>query len=180
MTIEPPSNPEAPPPPAETEATRTSPSSGYLTATYGCQAVTANEGEALLKRANAAIERAGEHPMQSDLDEILPLLHRAAYGGYLPAQRRYGYYVVGYWFTDEMFWPHDEPVAISALAMVRVSSIADRIEQGGPLDDALREAMASTPVTFADPDQAPALPDEWVDRAVAEADAWSECPKGTG
>lgn len=137
--------------------------------------MTESVGADLLRRGESAIARAGEHPSPADLDQILPLLHRAAYGGYAPAQRRYGYYVVGYWFTDEMFWPSNEPVAVSALAMVRVSAIHDRAEQGGPLDDALREAMANTPVTFADPDQAPALPDDWVAAAVAEADRWLQC-----
>jgi hypothetical protein len=127
-----------------------------------------------LKRANAAIERAGEHPTDADLGEILPLLHRAAYGGHVGAQRRYGYYVVGYWFTDEMFWPQDEPVAVSALAMARVAAIHDRAENGGPLDDPLREALASTPVVFSDPDQL-TLPDDWVAAGVAEADAWQAC-----
>jgi hypothetical protein len=160
--------------PTEPAPSANEPPSAYLTRDYGCEPVDATTGEDLLKRANAAIDRAGEHPMDADLDEILPLLHRAAYGGYLPAQRRYGYYVVGYWFTDEMFWPKDEPVAVSALAMARVSAIQDRAEKAGPLEDALREALTSTPVVFPDPDQL-TLPDNWVAAGVGEADAWQAC-----
>jgi len=45
-----------------------------------------------LGRASAAIEHAGEHPFDADLDVILPLLSGAARSGLIEAQQRYGTY----------------------------------------------------------------------------------------
>lgn len=174
VAVEPPPSGATPPPAPPEDAGRSAPT-GYLTATYGCEPLVERAAADLLERANAAIQRAGEHPTPADLDEILPLLHRAAYGGYLPAQRRYGYYVVGYWYTDEMFWPRSEPIAVSALAMLRVAAQRERAGAAGPLDDALLEALASDPVTFSEEEGPPALPEEWVKLGVAEAERWTAC-----
>jgi hypothetical protein len=159
--------PRAPPPPPTRAATL--PSSN--TDADGCP-----DRESLdlaaedLREADALIKRAGEHPSDRDLDRILPLLKRAAYAGHEAAQRRFGYYVVGYYYTDEMFWPKEPDIAIAALAMLRVA--ARRTPDGS---DQLMAALARDPVKFTGPDSPPALPRAWVNAAVKEARRWEDC-----
>lgn len=177
VTVAPPASGEAAKPPApEAEPSAQPPGTGYLTRDHGCSRLEVSVAEDLLRRGNEAIARAGEHPSPADLDEILPLLHRAAYGGHVAAQRRFGYYVVGYWYTDEMFWPHSEEVAVAALAMLRVVALHELDTTGTPPEeDALLRALASDPVAFDEADGPPPLPEEWLRKASEEARAWSEC-----
>ena len=117
----------------------------------------------------AAIEAAGEHPMDSDLNVILPALKRAAHAGHRDAQARYGNYIVGYWLTDEMFWPDDRETAISGLAMLRIA-----FRRGyDPGEDGFA-GLAKDPVDLRS-EIASMLPREWVDAAVTYADAWEAC-----
>jgi hypothetical protein len=48
------------------------------------------------------------------------LLQLAAHSGHQAAQYRYGGYIVGYYLTDEMFWPREKEIASDALAMLRI------------------------------------------------------------
>jgi hypothetical protein len=123
-----------------------------------------------LGEADALIKRAGEHPSDRDLDRILPLLERAAYAGYESAQRRFGYYVVGYYYTDDMFWPKHPDIAVPALAML---IIAARKNPTG--NEPLAAALARDPVKFTDRDGPPALPRAWIKAALEEARRWHEC-----
>ena len=124
-----------------------------------------------LAEAERLIAQAGEHPFDTQLAEILPRLRRAALAGHRPAQRRFGYYVVGYFLTDEMFWPADRPTAISALAMLRVA-----LRRGIPGEDPW-DGLARDPVVLGDEPLA-MLPAEWVVAAVAEAADWERCHPG--
>jgi hypothetical protein len=123
-----------------------------------------------LREANDLIARAGEHPSDSQLSEILPRLRRAAYAGDLEAQRRFGYYVVGYYYTDEIFWPDEPEIAIPALAMLRVAA-----RRNPDPTDALLVVLGHNPVVFADPDGPSALPEEWLEAALLEAKHWEDC-----
>jgi hypothetical protein len=123
-----------------------------------------------LREANDLIRRAGEHPSESALSQILPRLQRAAYSGDLAAQERFGHYVVGYYYTDEFFWPDQPEIAIPALAMLRV--VARRSPR---TDDALLVALGRDPVVFTDPDGPPRPPKEWLDAALREAQRWEDC-----
>ena len=120
-----------------------------------------------LREANDLIRRAREHPTEHALSQILPRLERAAYAGDLAAQKRFGYYVVSYYYTDELFWPGQPEIAIAALAMLRVAA---RKSPGA--EDALLAALARDPVAFTDPDGPPPLPREWLDAALREAKRW--------
>lgn len=128
----------------------------------------------MFEEALILIKRAGEHPSDKDLAAILPLLHNAAYAGLLEAQLRYGYYVFGYWLTDEMFWPTDPTTATNALAMLRVAAI--RIHHANPTkspDDPLLSALIGSPPAWAE--DFPSPPDAWLFAATAEADRWLGC-----
>jgi hypothetical protein len=76
--------------------------------------------EVLLQTAEHVIKNAGEHVSPGALDVIIPLLQLAAHSGNQAAQYRYGGYVVGYYLTDEMFWPREKETASDALAMLRI------------------------------------------------------------
>jgi hypothetical protein len=125
-----------------------------------------------LDEAKGWIKRAGEHPRQDDLAQILPRLRRAAYAGNHEAQLRFGNYVVGYYFTDEMFWPSEPDVAIPALAMLRIAAQA---EPNSP--SPLIKALARDPIVFADSDGLPALPKAWIAAALREAKRYTACAR---
>jgi hypothetical protein len=137
----------------------------------GCpEGVSCEQAARDLDEANRLIARAGEHPADEDWAEILRLLQSAADSGYLEAQLRLGQYVVGYWFTDEMFWPREPKIAIFALAMYRVAA------KRGPdaKNDPLLRILAKDPVTFRPSDGIPPLPARWVKAALAEAKRWEK------
>ena len=94
----------------------------------------------------------------------LPMLDRAACAGYLPAQMRVGYYVVGYWITDEQFWPSRRKLAVSALAMLLVAA-----KRSSDSIDALLCTLARDPVVFSESRGVPPLPSERVKVALIEA-----------
>lgn len=129
-----------------------------------------------LREANERIERAGEHPSDEAMAEILIRLERAAYAGDIAAQLRFGQYVVGYYFTDEMFWPRRKHVAIAGLAMLRVAALQ------GPVDprDPLMVELARTPVDLRRAKEVPPLPVPWVKAALAEAARWQACSLPVG
>lgn len=121
------------------------------------------------EQAQAAIKKAGEHPSNSDLAVILPLLRSAALSGHVKAQLRYGSYVVGFWMTDEMFWPKDKPNAVTALAMLRVVARRDPM--------AAKEwygGLAKDPVDLKE-DPLSRLPKAWIELALKEAQEWERC-----
>ena len=136
-------------------------------------------GDLSLAQANAnyeqglvAIKRAGEHPVQADLDVTLPLLRSAALSGHPLAQERYGSYVVGFWATDEMFWPKDKLNAVSALAMLRIVARRD--------PKSIYRGLAKDPVELRQ-EPLKRIPKAWIDLAIAEARAWERChPVATG
>jgi hypothetical protein len=133
-----------------------------------CGQLPAAKAEALLAEANDLIDKAGEHPEPEALSQILPKLRRAAYGGLPAAQLRYGSYVVGYYATDEMFWPSDRETAIGALGLLRFAILRD----------------PSQAVNFPGLEQTPPDPDsqfiqlldrEWLSLALEEAHAYEAC-----
>jgi hypothetical protein len=133
-----------------------------------CGRVPAAEAEALLAEANRLIDAAGEHPEPEALAQILPKLRRAAYGGLPAAQLRYGGYVVGYYATDEMFWPSDRETAIGALGLLRFAVVRD------PSHAADFPGLELTPpdahsqfIQLLDP--------EWLALALDEARAYETC-----
>jgi hypothetical protein len=134
------------------------------------QPITVDQAARELEEAKAWIKRAGEHPAQVDLAEILPRLHRAAYAGNQEARIRFGTYVVGYYYTDEMFWPSEPNVAIPALAMLIIAAHAEPDSR-----DSLLQALAKDPIAFTDPDGPPALPRRWIAAALRETKRLSAC-----
>jgi hypothetical protein len=124
-----------------------------------------------LREASEWITRAGEHPSDSDISQIIVRLQRAAHAGDVEAQTRFGNYVVGYYLTDEMFWPKQRAVAIAALAMLRVAA---RKVAPDP-NNSLMVALARDKVDFSKANDVPALPRAWVDAALAEAKRWEKC-----
>jgi hypothetical protein len=91
---------------------------------YSCPLNLSPElAEILYQTAERIISREDEHVSPAALEVILPLLKLAAHSGSVAAQHRYGYYVIGYYATDEMFWPHDKETAADALAMLRVLAV---------------------------------------------------------
>jgi hypothetical protein len=170
-TASPPTKTVAPPAVTTPTATAEPPALSNLP---GCpEGVSCEEAERDLAEAKRIIARAGEHPTDMDLAEILPLLERAADSGYLPAQLRFGNYVVGYWYTDEMFWPKKQKVAIVALAMLRVAA-----KRSPGSDEPLLRVLAKDPVVFRESDGVPALPAPWVKAALAEAARWQKTHPG--
>jgi hypothetical protein len=80
-----------------------------------------------------------------------------AAAGHHEAQRRYGYYVIGYYVTDGMFWPRDKEVAADALAMLHILAVdAPKL-----LGDEGTWVVGYTEPT----DEKKSFPAEWVKRA---------------
>jgi hypothetical protein len=121
------------------------------------------------EKATELRARAGEIPAKEESNIYLPLFERAAYSGYLPAQIRFGKYVVGYWYTDEAFWPHERRIAVAALAMLRVAA-----KRSPDTKDRLMRVLAKDPVKFTESDGVPALPAAWVKAALVEAAHWEK------
>jgi catechol 2,3-dioxygenase-like lactoylglutathione lyase family enzyme len=99
---------------------------------------------------------------------ILEKLKKAAYGGLSEAQIRYGWFVTGYYATDEMFWPHDRETAIGALGLLRFA-----VQR----DPASAEDYPGLDQTPPDPNSAfiQLLDPEWLRLAVEEASAYEAC-----
>jgi len=133
-----------------------------------CTPLPVAEAEALLAEANEVIREAGEHPDPDSVTRILEKLRKAAYGGLPAAQLRYGWFVVGYYSTDEMFWPHDRETAIGALGLLRFA-----VQR----DPASAESYPGLELTPPDPDSAfiQMLDPEWLGLAVDEASAYAAC-----
>jgi hypothetical protein len=85
-------------------------------------AISPELAEVLFQTAQVLIRAHGDHVSVGELQVLLPLLRLAAHSGHRGAQARYGRYVVGYYLTDEMFWPRQPDVAADALAMLRIVS----------------------------------------------------------
>lgn len=133
-----------------------------------CAPVPKAEAEVLLAEANALIEQAGEHPEPQALERILPKLRKAAYGGLHDAQLRYGAYVVGYYATDEMFWPRDRETAIGALGLLRFAVLRDPgSAESYPGLDQTPPDPSSAFIQLLDPD--------WLRLALEEARAYEAC-----
>jgi hypothetical protein len=79
--------------------------------------------EAMYQTANKLISAHGDHVSDGELSVIIPLLRLAAHSGHRHAQRRLGFYVVGYYMTDSMFWPRHKEIAADALAMLHVAAV---------------------------------------------------------
>ena len=127
-----------------------------------------------LEVAKTWIKRAGEHPSRDDLAQILPRLYQAAYAGNHEAQLRFGTYVVGYYYTDLMFWPRDPDLAIPALASLIIAARAETSHR-----DSLLQALAKTPIAFTNPDGPPALPKVWIKAALRETKRLFACAEKT-
>lgn len=146
-----------------------------ITRPAGCpEELDPSQAQEAFQIARSMIERAGEHPGPHDLEEILPRLRAAAYAGLAEAQVRYGSYVVGYWATDGMFWPHDRKTAVSALAMLRIAALRDPKNStdwyGG---------LAKDPVDRRSPPLSD-IPTPWLNLALEEARAWKRCHPDSG
>jgi hypothetical protein len=124
---------------------------------------------AALEQAEALITAHGDHVDNGELRVILPLLRLAAHAGNVTAQLRYGYYVFGYWMTDEMFWPRDAETAVDALAMLHVAA-----KSNPELLDANNLEIG---LHFRVPQEQGALviPKAWARRAEAAAAEWERC-----
>jgi len=133
-----------------------------------CGRLPAAEAEGLLAEANRLIEAAGEHPEPEALARILPLLRRAAYGGLPAAQLRYGGYVVGYYATDEMFWPSDRETAIGALGLLRFAVTNDPSQ--APNFPGLERTPPDPNSQFIQ-----LLDPQWLSLALDEARAYEAC-----
>jgi len=133
-----------------------------------CTQLPVAEAEALLAEANALIDEAGEHPDQDAVVRILEKLRKAAYGGLPAAQLRYGWFVVGYYATDEMFWPGDRDTAVGALGLLRFAVMRDPTSA---------EDFPGLDQTPPDPNSAfiQLLDPEWLRLAVEEASAYEAC-----
>lgn len=127
--------------------------------------------EKQLKIGLRVIQEAGEHPTVEAVEQIVKYLGSSGEAGLLGAQLSLGMYVVGYWFTDEIFWPDDIKVATHALAMLRVAAL--RLHDLGPPHDPLLKALALTPPQF--DDQNFELPEEWLSASLQLADQWLSC-----
>jgi hypothetical protein len=86
-------------------------------------AVSPTLADVMYRTANKLIEAHGDHVSDGELEVIIPLLRLAAHSGHREAQRRLGFYVVGYYLTDGMFWPHQKEIAADALAMLHVVAV---------------------------------------------------------
>jgi hypothetical protein len=158
---------------AATSSVATSPpttSSRPPTAPCPSAAVSAEQAQIDLSDAKESIARAGEHPTDQEFSAILSRLRRAAYAGNLAAQKRFGGYVVGYYYTDNLFWPDQPEIAIPALAMLRIAA-----RRSPDPNDTLLVALARDPIAFTDPDGPPPLPKQWLDAALDEARKWENC-----
>lgn len=133
-----------------------------------CTQLPVAEAEALLAEANTIIREAGEHPDPDSVVRILEKLKKAAYGGLPAAQIRYGWFVTGYYATDEMFWPHDRETAVGALGLLRFA-----VQR----DPASAEDYPGLALTPPDPDSAfiQLLDPEWIKLGVEEASAYEAC-----
>jgi hypothetical protein len=134
-------------------------------------AVDAAKAERLLREANELIRKADEHPSNAELDQILPRLEAAACAGDLLAQERFGMYVVGYYYTDEMFWPSRPQLAARALAMLLTAA-----QREPESTDPLLRALRSNPADFTSEEGPPPLPQPWLDAAHALLQSSPCCP----
>jgi len=90
-----------------------------------------------------------------------------AHSGHRQAQRRLGFYVIGYYMTDGMFWPRHKDIAADALAMLHVVAV-DAPEIVG------EEAAWITAYAEPTPDRTP-LPIAWVKQAKQLEAAYRKC-----
>ena len=81
---------------------------------------------------------------------------------------RYGWFVVSYYATDEMFWPSDRETAVGALGLLRFAVVRD---------PASAENFPGLDTTPPDPDSAfiQLLDPEWLSLALEEARAYETC-----
>ena len=121
-----------------------------------------------LQEAVEAIKRAGEHPSRADFKVILDALTVASNAGVQEAQRRLGFYVIGFWMTDLLFWPKEPKVALHAFAMLR--DFALHSQKRGVFLDGLR----LTPPAF-DPNEGIGLPRRWMVEGEAYLKRWRAC-----
>lgn len=133
--------------------------------------ITPEQAQGHLSHGVELIKKSGEHPRDEDLEEIVRSLSLAAESGNIQAQLKLGWYVVGYWMTDELFWPKRPIVAIKALAMLRNAAI--QLNDKGPQNDPFLKALALTPPRFEE--EAYKLPSEWMEAALRHHARWSDC-----
>lgn len=130
--------------------------------------VSADLAEVLYRTAKNLIHAHGDHVSDGELEVILPLLRLAAHSGHRRAQATYGQYIVGYYATDEMFWPLQPEVAADGLAMLRIVC-ADEPGLVAPEYAALYlRGMLS-----GNPDEP--FPKAWLKRAQKTEEAWRRC-----
>ena len=148
------------------------PSPQRCLATWPELGMTQDEVKRLTAAGIAAREPAGEIPSQESVSNIISALSRAARGGSSRAQRLLGQYVFSYWMTDEMFWPEQREVAITALAMLRVYALREA-EAGKTSSSALVRALAQTPPMFKELPLPP--PAAWLKPSLERAQRWLKC-----
>ena len=126
-----------------------------------------------LKMGQLEVEKAGEHPTESAVARIIRSLSQAAEFGLSDAQFKLGFYVVGYWMTDEMFWPSQKDRAIHALAMLRVAALHMSDVKKSKTQDPFLKALSMPSPHFGD--ETYALPKEWLNRSLNLANEWIKC-----
>jgi hypothetical protein len=122
--------------------------------------------EILYETAERLIAREDEHVSIGALRTILPVLKLAAHAGNRSAQKRYGFYVLGYFFTDSMFWPSDKVTAADALAMLHIVA-SDAPEEVGD--------NVKWIVDYRNPVNELPFPKEWVDMAKRQEADYRKC-----
>ena len=132
-----------------------------------------SERERLSELGVAEMSKAGEHPSKESMDLILTSLRQAALAGSPKAQKKFGFFVVSYWVTDELFWPSEQAIAIDALAMLRIYALTESQTKQEDSDDLLR-GLALTPPTF-DEELPFEFPEEWLNKSVKIAKRWQGC-----
>lgn len=133
--------------------------------------IQAEEKTRLTNLGQLEIKQAGEHPSKQSITRIVDLLGKAASANSTEAQRAFGFYIFGYWMTDEMFWPRQKKIAIQALAMLRIYALKEL--ERGPIYDSYVSYLAQTP-PLPDEEIEP-LPKAWLKEALRYADRWINC-----
>jgi len=127
----------------------------------------------LTRAGTKAIKEAHEHPSSRTIDIIMDLLGKASAANSTDAQGSLGFYVIGYWMTDFMFWPSRKEEATHALAMLRIYALK-QLKVGPPFGPFV-QALALTPPRFTDDTYE--LPKEWLSLSLTAASEWQKCFK---
>lgn len=133
--------------------------------------LNAEEAASLTEKGLQISQSAGEHPSYESIEQIVAHLSRAAAANSTEAQKGLGFYVVGFWMTDFMFWPKQKQVAVDALAFLRISMIKE-LTKGPPHIQWMQGLGVSPPYFDEDSNR---LPTTWLNLAIKAASHWQRC-----